>query len=303
MFLSIRQLTAKEFLGLLRDVMRLARVQSGKLAMHFERGDIIRPGCFFGCIKQAEIRDLLIKADACLPFPSLFMPGHSFVTTGISVLGGLVAAVFASCGKSKVMHRIIATVAIYMIYVKLLWDVHNETMHLNLTPLPIWQALCALGIKRCSTTACLPIPPAKPFVMVIVNNGKLTASEGYCQRAGWQYEVIREHRGIYLRVAVPFDKTHRLPLDVAVRVVCAFCNWCKVATAALTVAVRDFVRGIMEGHGNSPFLCQSHGRLQRRVAISIGLLQVYFSTKKLLLQRAIYIDSSVNGEGVSYVAS
>lgn len=57
-----------------------------------------------------------------------------------------------------------------------------------------------------------------------------------------------------------------------------------LSTTAVAITVGNFSRGIMEGHGNLPFLCQSLGRRKRRQALSIGVLPVHFSTGERFMQ-------------------
>lgn len=57
------------------------------------------------------------------------------------------------------------------------------------------------------------------------------------------------------------NEAYRLPLDVSEMGTGYFGNWSWLTTTAVAITVRNFKRGIMGLHRNSPFLCQASERL------------------------------------------
>lgn len=90
---------------------------------------------------------------------------------------------------------------------------------------------------------------------------------------------------------VPMNKPHRLAFGMPVFCAGTFRNWGRIAATAF--AEFRAIRGIIEVHQKLPFWCQSRGRFERRSAISIGLLLLYFTIFSRVSQ-----PLNNNGDGV-----
>jgi hypothetical protein len=95
-------------------------------------------------------------------------------------------------------------------------------------------------------------------------------------KAAWVWRFKRVTAAMLMACHI----ANRLSFDISFLGVTLFRNLSLLPTAAMTVAVRDFVRGMIGVHQNLPFWCLIQGRFTVAAWYFYVVLLVYYSTER-----------------------